>query len=209
MISAFQKYSFVTAGFCNATESASLEQPILMDQVHGVDTLIITNSPSSVPQCDALVSSTEGLKLTIKTADCAPVLFLDPMAKVIAATHAGWKGAFQGILENTVLTMLKLGATLPNIHTAIGPHLTKENFQVSVEMKNLFPTTEHRFFISSAAGIYFDFTAYLVHRLERAGIHRIDLFPIDTFADSTYNSYRRDKTNPARQYSFIQLNKGV
>ena len=208
MIPVFTDFSCVIAGFCNAQESPALESPVLMDQVHSTDVLILNEKPTIAPQCDALASTVPGLKLTVKTADCAPVLFLDPVAKVVAATHAGWKGAFQGVLENTILTLLQLGATLPHIHAAIGPHLTQQNFQVSSDMQNLFPKTEQHFFASRADGAYFDFTGYLMHRLKRTGIQHIDLYPIDTFSDTAYNSYRRDKANPARQYSFIQLNQG-
>ena len=209
MIQLFSDYPFVEAGFCNAEESPSLENPILMDQVHGADAIVLQEVPSSPPQCDALLTTTTGIKLTVKTADCAPVLFLDPISKVIAATHAGWKGAFQGILENTLLSMLKLGASLDNIHVAIGPHLTQQNFQVSSDTQNLFPKTEQHFFSVRSEGTYFDFTGYLEHRLVRVGIQHLQTYPIDTFSNKTYNSYRRDRENPARQYSFIQLIKGA
>ncbi len=209
MISVFQDFSCVQAGFCNAAESPSLQDPILMNQVHGVDVIILDQKPITPPSCDALATHTPNLKLTVKTADCAPVLFFDPVAKVIAATHAGWKGAFQGILENTLLTLLQMGATIPNIHVAIGPHLTKKNFQVSSDMQSLFPKTEHHFFELRETGLYFDFTGYILHRLKRAGVQHVDTHAIDTFSDSAYNSYRRNKEDPARQFSFIQLTEGV
>jgi len=201
----FSTCSFISAGFCNAEESLRLNQPILMNQPHGADVLVIDAMPQSCPDCDALVTTTPGLKLTVKTADCAPVLFVDTRKHIIGAAHAGWKGAFQGILENTILTMIKLGATPNTIVAAIGPHLTQQSFQISPEMQALFPPTEACFFKQSSEGIYFDFSSYLYHRLQRAGISKIEQSPIDTFQDKTYNSYRRDPTNPARQYSFIQL----
>ncbi len=209
MISVFQEFSFVQAGFCNAKESLLLQNPILMTQVHSADVLVLDTIPQVSPECDALATKNPDLKLTVKTADCAPVLFLDPVAKIVAATHAGWKGAFQGILENTVLTLLQMGSTIDNIHVAVGPHLTQQSFQVSPEMKALFPKTEHHFFKTQDDGLYFDFTGYIKHRLERIGIQHIEIHALDTFLDTAYNSYRRDKNNPDRQYSFIQLTKGV
>ena len=209
MISVFQDFPCVQAGFCNAEESLSLQSPILMNQVHSADVLVLDQMPDASPSCDALATHTPDLKLTAKTADCAPVLFVDPVAKVIAATHAGWKGAFQGILENTIVTLLQMGATISNIHVAVGPHLTQKNFQVSPDMQALFPKTEHHFFEVRETGLYFDFTGYILHRLKRAGVQHIDAHAIDTFADSTYNSYRRNKEDPARQYSFIQLTEGA
>ena len=209
MISVFQDFSCVQADFCNAKESPSLQDPVIMNQVHGADVIILNQKPESPLSCDAMATQTLGLKLTVKTADCAPVLFFDPVAKVVAATHAGWKGTFQGILENTLLTLLQMGATIPNIHAAIGPHLTKKNFQVSSDMQSLFPKTEHHFFELRETGLYFDFTGYILHRLKRAGVQHIDVHAIDTFSDPVYNSYRRNKEDPARQFSFIQLTEGV
>lgn len=205
MIPVFSDYSFVEAGFCNATESPDLTDPILMNQVHGADAVVLENTPDKMPDCDALVTHMSNLKLTIKTADCGPVLFLDPVAKVVAAAHAGWKGAFQGILESTVLSMLRLGAQIDQIQVAVGPHLTQKNFQVSPSMQALFPKTEQSFFKPKTDGIYFDFTSYIQHRLQRIGLKKIEIHAIDTMSDLAYNSYRRDKNNPARQYSFIKL----
>ena len=201
----FKPFSFVNCGFCNAKESLSLADPILMSQVHSADVLILQNIPPMAPECDAMVTQVSHLKLTVKTADCAPLLFLDPKSKVVGAVHAGWKGAFQGIIENTVLTLLKKGAHLHDIMVAIGPHLTQQSFQISSEMQALFPKTEFCFFKHTPNGIYFDFTSYLVHRLKRVGIEHIETYPIDTFTNVAYNSYRRDSKNSARQYSFIEL----
>jgi len=209
MIFAFQDFSFVRAGFCNAEESLSVENPFLMTQVHSADVLVVDHQSKTAPECDALVTNVPDVKLTVKTADCAPVLFLDPATKSIAAAHAGWKGAFQGVLENTILTLIKMGADITHIHAAIGPHLTQKSFQVSPEMQALFPKTEHHFFESRESGIYFDFTGYLKYRLERAGLQHIEIYALDTFSNPDYNSYRRNKDNPARQYSFIQLIKGA
>ncbi|MBQ4472628.1 MAG: peptidoglycan editing factor PgeF [Alphaproteobacteria bacterium] len=209
MISVFQQFPFVQAGFCNAKESAKLQHPILMKQVHSADVLVLTEVPSEPPKCDALATKTPSLRLTVKTADCTPVLFLDPVAKVIAATHAGWKGAFQGVLETTVLAMLKMGASLNNIHAAIGPHLTQKSFQVQEDMQTLFSPNEQQFFHETPNGTFFDFTGYVRHRLDRIGINNVELFDLDTYTNPEYNSYRRDKENPARQYSFIELTKGV
>ena len=205
MIPAFSKCSFVDAGFYNAQESQDNPPPFLMDQVHGADVVILNETPQQPLLCDAVVTQKKDLQLTIKTADCTPVLFLDSQAQIIGAAHAGWKSAFQGILENTVLAMLSLGAKIENIQAAVGPHLTQKNFQTSESMQVLFPKTEQIFFHETPEGVYFDFTGYVLHRLNRMGITQTEVSDIDTYADLTYNSYRREAKNPARQYSFIKL----
>ena len=198
---------FIFHGFCNAKESEKLENIILMNQVHSADVLVIDKPLSQAPQVDALVTKTPNLTLAVKTADCAPILLCDKKNKVVAAVHAGWKGAFQGVIENTLLKMIEIGADISYIQAGIGPHIQKESFEADEKMKSLFPVTEHHFFENKEEGRYhFDFHGYVVYRLKRVGIKQIDSVLIDTYQDVNYLSYRRDPKNPARQFSVIKLN---
>lgn len=197
---------FIFHGFYNAKESEKLENIILMNQVHSADVLVIDEPLSQAPQVDALVTKTLGLALAVKTADCVPVLLCDKKNKVVAAVHAGWKGAFQGVIENTLLKMIEIGADVSCIQAGIGPHIQKESFEADEKMKSLFPVTEHHFFENKEEGRYhFDFHGYVLYRLKRAGIKQIDSVLIDTYQDDSYLSYRRDPKNPARQFSVIKL----
>ncbi len=197
---------FIFHGFYNAKESEKLENIILMNQVHSADVLVISEPLSKAPQVDALVTKTSGLALAVKTADCAPVLLCDKKNKVVGAVHAGWKGAFQGVIENTLLKMIEIGADISCIQAGIGPHIQKESFEADEKMKSLFPVTEHHFFENKEDGRYhFDFHGYVLYRLKRAGIKQIDSVLIDTYQDDAYLSYRRDPKNPARQFSVIEL----
>lgn len=195
----------VAHGFFNAAESGALKDLIFMNQVHSADVSVIDKVPETTPKVDALVTKTPGLKLAVKTADCAPVLFADAVHGVIGAAHAGWKGAFQGVLEATVLAMIGQGAVLKDICAGIGPHLQKESFAVSKEMLDLFPVTQHTFFEQTGERILFDFNAYVRHRLNAMGLKSVDGVRMDTYTDPMYFSYRRDSENPARQYSVISL----
>ena len=65
---------------------------------------------ASRPRADAIVTRTPGLAIGVSAADCGPILFADPQARVIGAAHAGWKGALTGVLEKTIDAMEKLGA---------------------------------------------------------------------------------------------------
>jgi len=202
----FSDLDWLCAGFYNKTECDQVFQPVLMDQTHSADVLVLDSRPETPPKLDALITQKAGLTLTVKTADCAPILFADTQARIIAAVHAGWKGAFQGIIEMTLLKMLSIGGSINNIRAAIGPHLQKNSFQITQDMLNLFPVTERaRFMEETETGIYFDFDAYLVHRLKRAGVTNIDSAGIDTYTSNDYNSYRREPKNPARQYSAIMI----
>ena len=197
--------SWLKAGFYNATESEAITDAIKMNQVHSADALYITETPKESPSVDALITDKPGLKLAVKTADCAPILIADVKEHLIAAIHAGWKGAFQGIIETTILKMIELGGNPRNMVAGVGPHLQIQSFEISPEMCALFPATESHFFTKGNEKIHFDFDAYVIHRLRRAGLETIESVGDDTYSNPEYNSYRRDPKNPARQLSIIEI----
>ncbi len=95
-------------------------------QVHGTDALVL-DSPVEQGQIfdggwDALVTDQPGVMVTVRTADCVPVLLHDPVRRVVAAIHAGWRGAVGGIVPKTVaLLVSRFGATVKDMRMAIGP----------------------------------------------------------------------------------------
>ena len=193
------------ACFYNAEESQKKTDVIKMNQVHSADCLYVTEKISENPSVDALITDKAGLKLAVKTADCAPILIADVQKRLVAAIHAGWKGAFQGVIENTILKMIELGGDSQNMVAGIGPHLQVQSFEVSSELCALFPITERHFFSEEKGQIHFDFDAYVVHRLRRSGIEIVESVGDDTYSDLKYNSYRRHPENPARQLSVIEI----
>ena len=197
--------SWCQATFYNALESEKISDAIKMNQVHSADCLYIDSIPNEAPSVDALITDKAGLKLAVKTADCAPILIADTKKYLVAAIHAGWKGAFQGIIENTLLKMVELGGDPKNMVAGIGPHLQIQSFEISPETHALFPITESRFFTEENGHIHFDFDAYVIHRLRRAGVETIESVGEDTYSNPQYNSYRRSPKNPARQLSIIEI----
>ncbi|SNS29072.1 conserved hypothetical protein [Tardiphaga sp. OK246] len=167
-------------------------------QVHSPD-VAVAKAPwngDSRPRVDAMVTKVEGLALGVTTADCGPVLFADPKARVIGAAHAGWKGAFTGVLEATIAEMEKLGADRSDIVVAIGPLIRQPSYEVGAEFVERFTQSDAgfaRFFIPStrAGHAMFDLGGFIRMRLERAGIAIIDDTGIDTYPDSNLFSYRR------------------
>src|SRR5580692_6257494 len=93
-------------------------------------------------QGDGLATATPGMMLGILTADCAPVLFADPEARVIGAAHAGWKGALGGVLEATIAAMEALGAHREDIAAAIGPCISQTNYEVGPDFRAHFADGE-------------------------------------------------------------------
>lgn len=149
------------------------------------------------PQADAMVTATPGLALGISTADCGPLLFADPIARVIGAAHAGWKGAFSGVIEATLDRMVEHGARPSAIRVAIGPMLSQANYEVGPEFVARFvgadPDTADLFAPSQKAGhAMFDLPRYVRRRLSVAGIVHVHDLALCTYADEArFFSYRR------------------
>ena len=196
---------WLNATFYNAAESENITDTIKMNQVHSTDCLYIDSIPQELPSVDALITDKPKLKLAVKTADCAPILIADTKRHLVAAVHAGWKGAFQGVIETTLLKMIELGGNPKNMVAGVGPHLQIQSFEIAPEMRALFPKTESHFFTEENGKIYFDFDAYVIHRLRRSGIETLQSVGEDTYSSPQYNSYRRDPKNPARQLSIIEI----
>ena len=92
----------------------------------------------TLPKADAIVSKNPGVVIGVLTADCSPILFADPDAKIVAAAHAGWRGAVSGIIEATVDQMEKCGAKRNRICAAIGPTINQRSYEVGPDFKSNF-----------------------------------------------------------------------
>ena len=108
-------------------------------QVHSPDVIVATRPFAAPrPKADAIVTDRPGLALGASSADCGPVLFADPQARVIGAAHAGWKGALTGVLENTVAAMERLGADRARMVAVLGPSIGPRNYEVGPEFVERF-----------------------------------------------------------------------
>jgi polyphenol oxidase len=167
-------------------------------QIHSPDAVVASGpwQNASRPRADAMVTRTEGLAIGITAADCGPILFADPTARVIGAAHAGWKGALTGIVESTVAAMEKLGAERSGIVAAIGPVIRQHSYEVGGEFVERFIEADAQnavFFIPSEreGHAMFDLAGFIRTRLEDAGVLMIDDIGVDTYSDERCYSYRR------------------
>lgn len=88
-----------------------------------------------IKETDALVTKEKGICICVQTADCVPILLFDPVEKVIAAVHAGWRGTVNKIVEVAVQKMVKDYSCVPeNLIAAIGPSIGPENYEVGNEV---------------------------------------------------------------------------
>jgi YfiH family protein len=170
---------------------------------------------ATMPKADALVTTTPGIAVGALAADCAPVLFADREAGVVAAAHAGWKGALGGVLESAVATMEQLGARRSRIAAALGPCIGPEAYEVGPEFEANFiaySSDNARFFLRSPTGArpYFDLPAIVLARLGAMGLGAAENKTrcTYTFSDDFF-SYRRTthrgEPDYGRQISAIVL----
>lgn len=171
---------------------------LTVHQVHSPIAVIAEEPwPSAAPKADAIVTRTPGLAVGALSADCAPVLLADRQARVVAAAHAGWRGAIGGVIEATLETMERLGAQRGRISAVIGPTIGQDAYEVGREFRTTFEEEDSAnaaYFKTGAdeAHFQFDLPAYCLKRLKRAGVKQCESLNLCTYAnESLFFSYRR------------------
>jgi YfiH family protein len=190
-------------------DTLSLGAPLLtLYQIHSGKAVAVT-APWNIgegPQADAMVTNVPNIVLGILTADCAPVLFADPEAKVIGAAHAGWKGALGGVTDSTISAMEALGAKRNRIAAAIGPCISQANYEVGPEFRSRFLEGDSafaRFFVPSNKPDHFrfDLEGFVAQRLDAAGLASIERLSTCTYAaEDDFFSFRRATHRGEKDY---------
>lgn len=166
------------------------------------------------PHADAMVSDRPGVLLGVLTADCAPVLFVDAEAGVVAAAHSGWRGAIAGVNEATIEAMEQLGAKRERIAAVVGPSVEQNSYEVDEAFRDRFLEQDEangRFFIAGPAGKpRFDLSGYILQRLGDSGVQHAEALRLDTYSDpDRFYSYRRSthlgEPSYGRQISMIGM----
>lgn len=168
-------------------------------QVHSAVALAVERPwrREDAPAADGMASRVPGVALGVLAADCAPVLLCDPVARVIGAAHAGWRGAFAGVIEATVAQMAALGAEPRRIRAGIGPCIGPASYEVGPEFPLPIvaedPVAEPLFVPAPRQGHWmFDLARYVERRLGRAGVRLVQRTSHDTVAEAErFFSYRR------------------
>ena len=171
-------------------------------QEHGSTCITVTKTWAieQRPKADAMVTDVPGIVMSVLAADCAPVLFYGFKADgspVVGAAHAGWKGAIGGILDSTVLGMLRLGAESKSIKACVGPCIHKTSYEVSESFLEPFMAEDEnneKFFLSGKkpGHFQFDLAGYCAVRLYKAGVMDVHLMDMDTYSnEADFFSYRR------------------
>ena len=185
-------------------------------QVHSATALVADGAwPAGPPQADAVVSGTTGVVCGALAADCAPVLICDPQARVVAAAHAGWKGALTGVVEAAVARMVSLGADRNRLRAAVGPCIGPQSYEVGIEFLERFTHFDRayaRFFAASEAPEkrMFDLPAFVLGRLHAAGVEACEWIGRDTCAEpdhffSNRRAFKQAEPDYGRLLSAIVL----
>ncbi|HEY8033787.1 MAG TPA: peptidoglycan editing factor PgeF [Methylocella sp.] len=184
-------------------------------QIHSPKALIVSQAFAERPRCDALATATPGLGLGITGADCGMILFADQEARVIAAAHAGWKGALNGVLEATLDAMETLGARRASTAAVLGPAISRNSYEVGAEFADRFiaQSASHACFFEASprdGHCMFDLPGFIAMRLRLAGVGLFEDLARDTYAEpESFYSYRRSvhKNEPdyGRQIAAIAL----
>lgn len=165
------------------------EEVVTAYQVHSA-CAVLAEGPwaQGAPEADAVVSTTPGVVCGALAADCAPILLADAEARVVAAAHAGWKGALTGVVDATVARMEALGAQRGRLRAAVGPCIGPSSYEVGLEFLERFVAEDpahERFFAPGAAAEkrLFDLPGFVLGRLQAAGVERCAWIGHDTCAE--------------------------
>jgi len=180
-------------GFGTRHSGLSQDAMASLKQIHS-DIVLETDRHGLAGEGDALVSHLSGVTVSIRTADCLPILLADPMTGAVAAVHAGWRGTAAGIVGKTIVRM---GSRPEDLFAAIGPGIGKCCYQVGLDVAK--QLGEER------AGCV-DLAENNRQQLLRAGLHpaNVDVLGLCTFCEAQqFFSYRREGERAGRMISYI------
>jgi len=194
----------------------SAKDIFLLNQIHGNRFIYIDKKYKKriKPEADAIITNQKNLPIAVLTADCVPILIYDDKKKMIAAIHAGWRGAFNNIIGNVIKFMKKKGCNSKNMLASIGPSISVQNYEVQEDFKKKFLKKNKknlRYFINNNNKLYFNLTGYVYSSILENKIKNVETIKIDTFdIKNKFFSARRalslNHNDYGRNISIIMLN---
>ena len=190
---------------------------ILLNQIHSNKFVFINKNFRFMKKkikADAVITNQSRVPIAVLTADCVPILIYDSKKNMIAAVHAGWKGAYKGIIKKVINFMFKKGCKKNNITVAIGPCISQSNYNVKEDFQKKFIKKDKKnknFFKIRQNIIYFNLPGYVKSQLKLNKITNIDMKNIDTFNKknnffSARQSLRLKHDDYGRNISIIMIN---
>jgi polyphenol oxidase len=196
--------------------SKSSNNIFLLNQIHS-NKFVYINDKSKLkikPKADAIITNQKNFPIAVLTADCAPILICDHKKKMIAAIHAGWKGAYKGIVLKVIKFMIKKGCNPKNITAVIGPCIAVENYEIKKDFIKTFLKKDEKnqiFFKRIKNNNYFNLNKYIYYQLKKLKVKNIDIINKDTFNIknnffSARRSIGRNESDYGRNISIIMIN---
>jgi YfiH family protein len=183
----------------------AVEQSASAHQVHGDDVLLV-EKPGRYDGFDALITAQSGIFLAVTVADCTPILVADPINRVVAGIHAGWKGTIAGLVRKTVLMMQsQYGSNPENCLAYVGTCIDECSFEVDADVADHFSTPYKRW-DADRQKFFIDLKAANRDYLLETGIPstQIEVSPFSTVLhNEVYFSYRKEKGLTGRMINVI------
>ena len=188
----------------------------LLHQKHSNKFVFLDKYPHNFKKvkADAIITNLVKLPIAVLSADCAPILLYDKQKNMIAAIHAGWRGAFKGIVSKVINFMIKKGCKKNNITAVIGPCISQKSYNVKEDFKKKFLKKNKKnsiFFKKKGGTIYFDLPNFIKFQIKLTNISKIDMINIDTFNKknnffSARQSLNSNYDDYGRNISLIMIN---
>jgi YfiH family protein len=189
-------FDWLTHGFGTAEAAFPDGNLATVKQVHGCE-ILIAECAGNGGVADGLIAEAPGLLVGVKTADCLPILLVDPKNRIVAAVHAGWRGTRAGIAARAVEQMTgRFGSDPRQIEAAIGPGIGMCCFEVGPEVAREFGPWEKE------EKAHLDLSRINRRQLEKAHVSRIYEAGLCTMCGAGFFSYRRDREAAGRMLSF-------
>ena len=187
---------------------------VLLRQIHSNKIYQIKKIPKKKLVGDGIVTNSKNIAFGILTADCAPILFYDSKKNIIGAVHAGWKGAYKGIIKKVIKFLLKNGSESKNLVAAIGPCISQKSYEIKKDFKNKFLNQSKKneiFFKKNKNKTYFGLNKYVYYQLKSLGLKKIDIIDKDTYNPknnffSARRSIHKKENDYGRNISIIMIN---
>lgn len=175
------------------------------DQVHSNRIRYVTQG-GTYPSTDGLITQVPGLTLGIQVADCAAVLLWDADHRIVAALHAGWRGAAGNIVPRGIEKMIEHGAETPKMKAFVSPCLSLKNFEIGTEVADQFPDQFVDY--QSYQKPHVDLKGFLKYQMIQSGIpdSHIEIREECTISEADdFYSYRREGDKSGRMMALIQI----
>ena len=197
--------------------NCSSKKLILLNQIHSNKFYFIGKNfkfNKKKLKGDALITNVKNIAIAVLTADCVPILIYDKNLKIISVIHAGWKGAYIGIIKKVIKFLIKNGSNAKDLIAVIGPSISQKNYEIQKDFKDKFLKKDKQnkiFFKLIKNKTYFSLNKYIYSQLKKLGVNNLEIINKDTFdPKNNFFSARRSIHNKENDYgrniSIIMIN---